>query len=557
MLARITVRISLAVLFFLVTFSSLFADFGDVIRFINSPADSTADLTWVDGELYQAIPAPELDRGIYRINPESGIVIGMVTFQGDVPYGLAYDGDYLWQSDPTGPTIYRIHPTSGVIQGVINPIAYEYPLGLAWDGENIWVANGENPAELFKIANNGTVLEIIDCPVDDPFGLTYGAGYLWIAGEDGNGVPRIYQVDMELGDDINSYPMIGVEAPMGLAHDEEYLWLSDTDSGLLRQVDDGILSGPAPPEPFSLLQPVPDSLVQNDTLVFMWQESIDPDSAAGDAVSYTLFIQDANDTTQVDSFPGIEETSFTWVGEDGNWRWFVRAYDIPGHFTRSNETWTFEKNENLVPPTSFSLISPENYAHYEPIDIINITFTWHSSTDADPEGLVQYRFYAESFTGIVSSELLDDTTFTMDPFNFLDFPPLPWEEGLDSEWWVEAYSQDDNVLSEQVFHILYGDADDVPENSHEQSIPDSYNLLDIYPNPFNASLSISSEAPANGIIGVDLFDILGREVFSKQLPVQPGLNNSRINFEQLATGIYFLQYSAPGATDIRKVVLLR
>ena len=97
----------------------------------------------------------------------------------------------------------------------------------------------------------------------------------------------------------------------------------------------------------------------------------------------------------------------------------------------------------------------------------------------------------------------------------------------------------------------------------EENLPGSFGITNIYPNPFNSRVSIQYRAPNGGEVGLDIVDLLGRQL--KRLMPRPftggsggviwdGLDNSG---NAVASGPYFVRLKGAGKVMAKKVVLLR
>lgn len=53
------------------------------------------------------------------------------------PHGLAWDGHYLWVCDRIKDEIYRVNPNSGAVVMILSSPG-EYPRGLAWMDRTLW-----------------------------------------------------------------------------------------------------------------------------------------------------------------------------------------------------------------------------------------------------------------------------------------------------------------------------------------------------------------------------------------------------------------------------------
>lgn len=77
----------------------------------------------------------------------------------------------------------------------------------------------------------------------------------------------------------------------------------------------------------------------------------------------------------------------------------------------------------------------------------------------------------------------------------------------------------------------------------------------VYPNPFNSTLQVQLFAITGSAVQVNIFDISGREVASKNTMVSEGLNAIEIDkLADLEGGVYFVSISHNGVTTVKKVV---
>lgn len=105
--------------------------------------------------------------------------------------------------------------------------------------------------------------------------------------------------------------------------------------------------------------------------------------------------------------------------------------------------------------------------------------------------------------------------------------------------------------------------DGLMETEDENNIPTKYQLMTIYPNPFNPTTTIQVELQKPSQVSLTIYNILGQQV--KRLSdafmqigahkIQwDGRNDSR---EPLANGMYFIRLETDSITDLQKVVLLK
>ena len=95
------------------------------------------------------------------------------------------------------------------------------------------------------------------------------------------------------------------------------------------------------------------------------------------------------------------------------------------------------------------------------------------------------------------------------------------------------------------------------------ALPQSFTLFQNYPNPFNGETVIKYELPRSSNIDIKIYDIVGREIFSKSyFEQEPGVKsftwkglNSKNEF--VSSGLYFFQISSEEKTRRMKMILLK
>ncbi len=84
-------------------------------------------------------------------------------------------------------------------------------------------------------------------------------------------------------------------------------------------------------------------------------------------------------------------------------------------------------------------------------------------------------------------------------------------------------------------------------------VPEQFQILNAYPNPFNSSITIESNLPPGQSAQVYLFDITGRKIWSSQ----SSQFRSQFHFPQLPSGIYTIHYQVEQAHSTRQVTLIK
>jgi hypothetical protein len=97
---------------------------------------------------------------------------------------------------------------------------------------------------------------------------------------------------------------------------------------------------------------------------------------------------------------------------------------------------------------------------------------------------------------------------------------------------------------------------DVP--SGDGRLPDGFALYQNYPNPFNPSTVIAYSLPSRSNVQLDIIDLLGRTVETRQLGEQPaGTYQIQYNASGLASGVYFYRIQTSFGAESRKMMLLK
>jgi len=110
------------------------------------------------------------------------------------------------------------------------------------------------------------------------------------------------------------------------------------------------------------------------------------------------------------------------------------------------------------------------------------------------------------------------------------------------------------------FKLVKISCDPVAISDHENAadIPANYELIGSYPNPFNASVTISYGLPATSDVTLEIFNILGQRVTMLVNGQQPaGYHQITWNAQDQATGMYFYKLQAGDFSQIKKMLMLK
>jgi len=191
----------------------------------------TGDNTFVD--------VPNKADNVYGAGEEAtvhqipdGTEVGRFAATGTDARGIAWDGEYLWQSDHTAAVIYKLK-TDGTKVGTI-PSPAPGPNGLSWDGTYLW--NADDACNfVYQIDTAGAIVSRFSAPAPNSRGVAWDGEYLWFSSSSAD---TIYKVTS--GGTVKSTNPTPYAYPQCLSWDGEYLWNAHRASGLIYQLNTAI-----------------------------------------------------------------------------------------------------------------------------------------------------------------------------------------------------------------------------------------------------------------------------------------------------------------------------
>lgn len=105
---------------------------------------------------------------------------------------------------------------------------------------------------------------------------------------------------------------------------------------------------------------------------------------------------------------------------------------------------------------------------------------------------------------------------------------------------------------------LEGEGLDVSVNGDPSLIPKEFVLYPSYPNPFNLTATLSYGLPSSAEISLSVFDLEGRQVALLEEGFRPaGVHTVKFNASGLASGMYFVRFSAKEHLFVQKIILMK
>src|SRR5690606_11131149 len=90
----------------------------------------------------------------------------------------------------------------------------------------------------------------------------------------------------------------------------------------------------------------------------------------------------------------------------------------------------------------------------------------------------------------------------------------------------------------------------------EENDNQSIRMEDIRPNPANASSTLFQESRSSGNAEFRVFDLVGKEVYTKEVMITQGRNKITYNTSQLPEGVYIYRLDAYGESMTSRLVIV-
>ncbi len=287
-------------------------------------------------------------------------------------------------------------------------------------------------------------------------------------------------------------------------------------------------------------------VVQNGSVHSTKNKSIKLQNAQG---SYSMFFY--LDTEMSDSVGslGVSSPTYFWnchrVGTTGDASWFatntLSSYTGSPSHTDINAAWVFSgawDPENEMPPVLQYASLPQPFLKQYDVKAAP-ELKWIGAC-----GATSYNVYF----GLTSDpEFVGNQSGT-------SFSPGTLKSGRTYYWRVDAVNSE-GVVKGSVWQFTVAGTVGVEEVT---VIPVKYDLQQNYPNPFNPSTVIKYQVPANGMVVLKVYDVLGKEVATLVNAVRAaGTYECTFNASHLPSGLYVYSLKAGGNTLTKKMMLLK
>jgi len=106
--------------------------------------------------------------------------------------------------------------------------------------------------------------------------------------------------------------------------------------------------------------------------------------------------------------------------------------------------------------------------------------------------------------------------------------------------------------------VVTSDAVTGVESSNNNAVVSSYSIDQNYPNPFNPTTVISYQLPANGLVTIKVYNVIGKEIATLVNEYQQsGKYSKTFSANELTSGVYFYTIKSGSFSATKKMILLK
>jgi hypothetical protein len=262
---------------------------------------------------------------------------------------------------------------------------------------------------------------------------------------------------------------------------------------------------------------------------------------------------------------GVLVDAYGVIDEDGTGKaWeYENKRAVRSGVTQGNPTWT--ASEWTISTANVADCTPGELDVDQSLPVTLISFTakavkgtvvlkWETSAEIENQGFVLSRKErGTSSESVIATFATDDalkgqgSTTEATRYAFTDASVEPGKTYIYILADVD-YSSNETIL-EKV---------EVKVETEEAVVADGYVLDPVYPNPFNATLTIPFTLTEGMNVSIELYSITGQKMMTVvNREFGAGSYNYTVQTDDLASGIYFVRISFNGRSHMHKAVLLK
>jgi hypothetical protein len=238
-----------------------------------------------------------------------------------------------------------------------------------------------------------------------------------------------------------------------------------------------------------------------------------------------------------------------------NWSGVLSGYDDTDIWLSKSinggMTWSVPKRVNDDPPGS------HQFFHWMTVDPTNgyLYFVFYDRRNYDDTRTDVYIAVSKDGGETFTNHKISETPFTPDPRTFMgDYSQIAAYGDVIRPVWARMDDKHVSVWTAIIDPDLLTDV----EREGNNGTVDGFQLLGVYPNPFNSSTLIQYTIPANGRVLLKVYDIMGKEVETLFTGNQGrGEHRYLWNAQGHSSGLYFIWLSFGNSRRTEKVLIIR
>jgi len=299
--------------------------------------------------------------------------------------------------------------------------------------------------------------------------------------------------------------------------------------------------------------------------IISWYPAEDPDSADNySTLSYILELDDDQFATgytyRYTSKRGVSSVQVTdTLTDDHQWYYRVMTVDDGNATSEWSDVQMFYTNSINNPPNSFKLLQP---AQDMPFHLMgdSVIFNWEEAVDSDPLDYVMYTLEVSLDSSFISKYI----SIRQEEIKVLRISlpkSLFSSDGL--YYWRVVAVDKGKLYTPSTEKRKFGNLTTSIGNSQNGTIPESFELRQNFPNPFNSETVIEYSLPAASLIKIEIYNLLGQKIktlvheFQQSGKHSTKWNGTDMNNIPVSSGIYLYTFISKNYKDTKKLILVK
>lgn len=215
-----------------------------------------------------------------------------------------------------------------------------------------------------------------------------------------------------------------------------------------------------------------------------------------------------------------------------------------------------EQGVATAPNSNFALLTPEDGATLYITDSTDtFTATWDAAVDLDSNTTLMYQWFLTD--GSFQSGALTEPTFSFTGEDLYGLLGTAFDSITVS--WTVRTTDGGGVFVSSIDTFSVTLINGLVVGVDQETIPNKFFVDQNYPNPFNPSTTIKFGLPAESVVNLVIYDVLGREVRTlvNNKSLKAGTHSYAFNASSIASGTYIYRLTTENNVVTKKMLLLK